>query len=364
MAKKTSIRFLVSALDWGMGHTTRMVPIMQYLQHIGHQVVFAGNSWQRAFIDKICPGIETINLEGYNIQYAQLGWLNKLRLLAQAPHILKSIAKEQDWLQQHIGTIKPDIIISDNRYGIHSPNCYSVILTHQLEIQSGAGSFANRALMRAHYKQLAPFNEVWVPDIKEAPGLAGRLSHPTSTPTNTHYIGLLSQFAESTTVVREEDYILALLSGPEPQRSILEQMLMNQYKQGMPELVIVGGVDTMPQHLPEGIAYHTRMGGEELKNIISGASGIICRSGYSTIMDLIYLQKKPFMIPTPGQTEQEYLAKKLAEEGTISFVAQHQFQLTKAITALKTSSTANKFPKEYYLQYQNRINSLIAKIGI
>ena len=136
------------------------------------------------------------------------------KLLQQVPAILKAVRQEHEWLQEIVKEYAIDAVISDNRYGLQHKEVPCVIMTHQLNVITGMGDAADGVLRGVHYKYLERFNECWVVD-REKDGLGGKLSHPKGLPDNAKYIGLLSQ-VENTTV--GQDYLLILLSGPEPQR--------------------------------------------------------------------------------------------------------------------------------------------------
>lgn len=329
MSKKTGLRILVAPLDWGLGHTTRCVPIIKALIALGHSPVVAGNKAQLSFIKNIYTSIETVILPGYDITYSAAKQPGAISLLALLPRITNAIRDEHRWLSRNIADLSIDGIISDNRYGLYHKGIPSVILTHQLEVQTGMGKLANRATQKVHYRYLQQFDEVWVPDVAAGEGLAGALSHPPKLPDNTRYIGLLSQF-EGGRKATDDEYLLILLSGPEPQRTMLDDMLWAQAMKYNGRVVFVSGSDT--QHrtdVPKHIEWHARVGGAELERLIAGATAVVCRSGYSTIMDLVLLKKKALLIPTPGQTEQEYLAKALAVRGLFNVCEQYETDINK-----------------------------------
>lgn len=297
--------------------------------------MFAGNHQQCDYISGTFPGIETIYLEGYNVRYAASGSMFMPAIIQQIPSLLHTISKENAWLKETVEQYKIDLVISDNRYGLYHDTVPSVIITHQLNIISGFGSMADNILRRLHYRFLNRFNNVWVVDVPGAPGLAGRLSHPSSLPRNTHYIGLLSQVEIKETT--GEKYLLVLLSGPEPQRTLLANKLWQQVLLYNGKIIFVEGSDEVAakQDIPPHITYHKKLSGEALATTISGAGMVICRSGYSTLMDLVKLNKKAILIPTPGQTEQEYLGKALYDGGVFISKPQKIFNLADALVEAK-----------------------------
>jgi len=304
---------------------------MQHIIAAGHRVLFAGNQWQRDYMSRTIPGIETIHLDGYNVSYASSGRMFMPAILVQIPGLLKTIKREHNWLKETVKSHKINGIISDNRYGLYHGQLPCVIMTHQLNAMSGLGTTADNIVRKLHYKQLQRFNRCWIVDVAENAGLAGKLSHPQLMPHNAEYMGLLSQ-AENATV-NTKGHLLVLLSGPEPQRTILSQKLWAQLKGYKGRVIFTEGKATaeVPKGIPPHISHYTILAKEQLRDAIQGADMVICRSGYSTVMDLVKLVKKAIFIPTPGQTEQEYLAKQLQEKGMFPYMFQNDFNLDKAL---------------------------------
>ncbi|MBW7912640.1 MAG: glycosyl transferase family 28 [Taibaiella sp.] len=325
------MNILVAPLDWGLGHTTRCVPVIACLRAKGHRILFAGNHQQCNYISGTFPGIETIYLEGYNVRYAASGSMFMPMVINQVPSLLRTIRKENDCLKETVKQYNIDLVISDNRYGLYHDTVPSVIITHQLNIITGLGNMADDLLRRLHYRFLNRFRAVWVADAQQAPGLAGRLSHPKQLPSNTQYIGLLSQVEHAATT--HTGYLLVLLSGPEPQRTILADKLWQQVLSYTGKVMFVEGSDeaAVKEDIPEHITYHKKLSGHSLAAAISGADMVICRSGYSTLMDLVKLNKKAILIPTPGQTEQEYLGRMLYQDGVFINKLQQSFNLDEAL---------------------------------
>lgn len=252
-------------------------------------------------------------------------------LIRQVPGLLKTIKREHTWLKEIVITHKVDGIISDNRYGLYHIQVPCVIMTHQLNAMSGLGTIADNIVRKLHYKQLEKFNRCWVVDVAENDGLAGKLSHPPLMPQNAEYIGLLSQ-AENVDESSKAD-LLVLLSGPEPQRTILSQKLWAQLKGYKGRVIFTEGKATAktPKDIPPHISHYTILAKEKLQDAIQGAGMVICRSGYSTVMDLVKLGKKAIFIPTPGQTEQEYLAKQLQGRDMFPYMPQDNLGLREAL---------------------------------
>jgi len=201
------------------------------------------------------------------------------------------------------------MVISDNRYGFTHKTAHCVLITHQLNIKAPFILFMANFINRAYINK---FNEVWVPDYKEKNlRLAGELSDPGKISIPVNYIGPQSALVHSTPVKRDSersDYLI-LLSGVEPQRTILENILITRMAFLQKKIILVRGSNTHLSVEDKNIKVMDFCFGEQLRDLIVNADTVICRSGYSTLMDLHLLHKnKLILIPTPGQTEQEYLA--------------------------------------------------------
>lgn len=335
MTSKTPRRLLIAPLDWGLGHTTRCIPIIRYLLSLDHRILFAGDESQRDFIKKTFPGIDTVHLEGYHVHYGKTAGGLAWSLVKQLPGIFTRIRQEHKWLNDLVGSGEVDAVISDNRYGLYHRDIPSVFITHQLSVRTGAGGRADKIFRSLHYRYINRFHACWVPDLPGDGSLAEGLSHPDVLPRQTHYIGWLSHLAPlpGAREKKPETRLLILLSGPEPQRSILSEILWKQcLEYPFPIVFIEGSAGCKPQgDIPAHITWKDRVAREELQPLLESASLVICRSGYSTLMDLMLLGKKAVIIPTPGQTEQEYLADRLHRKKFFYTASQEDLRLDRII---------------------------------
>jgi UDP:flavonoid glycosyltransferase YjiC (YdhE family) len=330
-------RVLISPLDWGLGHTTRCLPIIKSLLANGADVVVACNEKQAHLLRSEIPELVLLPLKGYSLTYSRITRRMWWKIFWQIPKILTAINREKKWLKELLDEEKFDCIFSDNRYGFRHPNVYSIFITHQLRVSVPLSKWIERQLQKWNYALINKFDECWIPDLEMAPGLAGELSHPKQFPSiKTKYIGVLSRFANSTQKKSSNSRLLLLLSGPEPQRTILENELLLQLKTHQGDAVIARGLpgNTDSIEVPGVTVFNHLPSGQLLKEIES-ADFIISRSGYSTVMDIVSLQKKSILIPTPGQTEQEYLAKFLMNHNLCVSFQQRNFNLE---AALKTAA--------------------------
>ena len=321
---KPNKTILVAPLNWGLGHATRCIPIIRTLLAQQFKVLLASDGAALALLREEFPQLPYKELPGYNISYSKKKHLFKAQMLLQSPRMLKAAKIERKLVKKWVADGLVDGIISDNRLGVRSNEVYSVFITHQLEVLSGTTTGISSKL---HKQIIKKFDACWVPDHQAKPNLSGRLGHPAKPPMNTIYIGALSRFEKKETPIKY-DYLI-LLSGPEPQRTLLEKILLDSFKETDKKvLCVLGKTDEPLGRFKYGnIKVVTYMTSKQLETAINSSEVVISRSGYTTIMDLAALEKKALFIPTPGQYEQEYLAKKLSAQGLVPYVTQDRFTL-------------------------------------
>jgi len=331
---KEKLLLLFSPLDWGLGHTTRSIPLLGALLKQGFRVVVACDSTQKAILSKELPALEFTYLAGYNIRYGASGARTLVHLLLQLPKILTKIKHEKRWLAAFLAKNKVAALISDNRYGLHHPHLPCILITHQLQPNTGLGAIADRFLQKRLYVFINSFKECWVPDVSGQINLAGSLSHPHFFPLiPTHYIGPLSRLLTPTPDSRSMPHLLFLLSGPEPQRSAFEKIILRELGASPRRAILVRGLAATAAPLPD-IAQLTVIpyaDANTISHLCSAASFVVCRPGYTTIMDMVALKMKMIVVPTPGQGEQEYLALHLQKNHMAVAEQQNNFSVDKAL---------------------------------
>ena len=309
------MRVLVCPLNWGLGHATRCVPIIRQLLADGHEPVIVSDSYPLEFLKQQFPDLRFIDYSSFNVYYSS-GNSQIIAMLFNSPDIIYGIYKEHQWLKNLLQTEHYDQIISDNRFGIWSKNVHSIYITHQIMVKMPRRlKIFEPLIWFVHRLIMSRYNECWIPDrLDEKGGLSGDLSHKYPLPKNTKFIGVQSRFSGMKNVQPDSTYeVVGIVSGPEPQRSIFENYLITKYKsEPYKTLIVSGQPDKDNVQKSEGnIILFSHLSDNELASFLKGAKKIICRSGYSTIMDLEALNcfEKAEFIPTPGQTEQEYLAE-------------------------------------------------------
>lgn len=337
MQQKSKIpTVLIAPLDWGLGHATRCIPIIRIMNQNGWRVILAADGNTASLLKNEFPDLLLVALKGYNIHYSTKKWMLPFTILLQVPKILSTIKTEYYWLQNTIDIHQIDLVISDNRYGLHSSKTHSVFITHQLTIKMPFG-WLERWVQKTNYNYIQQFSQCWIPDFEGANNIAGVLSHPKTLPNiPTKYIGPLSRFIKKEAVDFQYTFCI-LLSGPEPQRTILEKIILKDITTLNEKIILVRGKPNATETLSstDKVTIYNHLSGEALNSVIQASEYTISRSGYTTVMELLYLQKKAILIPTPAQTEQEYLAEKLCQQQWCYVVPQYQFNIQSAIDEAK-----------------------------
>ncbi|MBL0308941.1 MAG: glycosyltransferase [Bacteroidetes bacterium] len=326
---KSSKKVLVAPLDWGLGHAARCIPIIRELQQRGCEVVLASNGRSQYLLENEFPELKVLKLPAYNPHYPVQGSM-VWKMLMQLPKFFWTIFREGRSIRKIIKDHSIELIISDNRYGCRNNKVTSVFITHQMNLLipekfNGVASLANKI----HQSQIKKFNACWIPspELSMIPRLTNKVDGMDA-----RYIGFLSRFQQKE--LPKKYKLCVICSGPEPQREIFEKMMENELKEsGYASIIIRGKTEAMnPFYRKDNqctIVNHFKS--DEINQVIEESDLIIARSGYTTVMDLMRLGSKAVFIPTPGQTEQEYIAEELFKRGIAYYMKQSEFDLERAI---------------------------------
>jgi len=329
-------KVLISPLNWGLGHATRDIPIIRTLLAHGHEVTIAACGNARSVLEQEFPECTSRDFPDYSVPFSANS-LFLARFIASFPQLLQGIARERRNLATMLAEEKYDLIISDNRLGVYSTEIPSLFITHQLHFHLPlmmwplelAGIGLNSCL---HER----FDRVIVPDNPPGPqSLGGKLSRAGTDVTRdrAYYTGILTS-TRVQDVAQDLDYLI-LISGPEPQRTELEHLLLPQVKDLPGSVTVLLGSPQAAgaaQRQSEHCAILSYASTEEKELLMNRAKIIICRSGYTTMMELAELKKhRALLIPTPGQPEQEYLADYYEQQGWFHARNQHQLDLARDV---------------------------------
>jgi uncharacterized protein (TIGR00661 family) len=315
---------LVAPLNWGLGHATRCIPIIRALQENHYTPIIASDGEALALLKKEFPYLLCLELPSYQIEYPEDASKFRWKMMQQLPKILEALLAEKKIIKGWVNKYNLCGIISDNRLGVRSKKVPSVFITHQLRVLTGSTTWFSSSL---HQNFIQKFDEVWIPDFADELNLSGKMGHLKNPEPNHKYIGPLSRFTKKELPKKYDLFVL--LSGPEPHRGKIEIQLremLNSYTGNL--LFVSGKIEAEQKKFSlDSHTYMNFMTSSQVEQAMQESALVLCRSGYSTVMDLVALNKKAFFIPTPGQFEQEYLAKRLKKAGFFPFAKQSQFKL-------------------------------------
>jgi UDP:flavonoid glycosyltransferase YjiC (YdhE family) len=333
-------RVLYAVLNWGLGHATRSIPVINALQKHGFEPVIATDGAAFDFLNQSFPHLQKVEMPALKLSYAKSGsqvWA----MLGQTGKLIKWHRSESEFMAAHLTNNNYVGIISDNVPSVHSANIPSVYITHQLQVKAGLTS---AMATRAHHTLYQKFTEIWVPDSEGEYALAGALSKKKED-TKTRYVGVLSDLQPVTE--SEEFDCAAILSGPEPQRSMLEEALIVQLSAQVDRKVIF--IRGTQAKRPKGLPTHWQIidiaNRQEIQHAFARSRVIIARNGYSTLMDLEVFPKPALLIPTPGQPEQEYLATLPIHQKRYALHAQAALEAEKGMAEAIQKSVNSKKEK-------------------
>lgn len=358
---KINKNILVSPLDWGLGHASRCVPVIRLLIKHGANVFLGASGVTASFLRSEFPDLPIIPFNGYHIRYPARGSMTR-EMLRQSLSILRTIRQEHHELQKIVEKYNIHAVISDNRFGLWSSDAYNIYISHQIRIKAHGIKVFENILFRLHRRYINKFDECWIPDIAEMPGLSGSLSHPADG--NYYYVGPLSRFKAGEPKIKDKPYdLMVIMSGPEPQRSIFEKIVLDQLKTSNLKAIMVLGKPGKPikkDHQYKNIEIYPHLSTLQMQEAMLSSRLILCRPGYSSIMDLSKLGLKAAFIPTPGQTEQEYLADLHMKAKHYYAISQKDFNLDEVIT-LSNDYTGIKLEDNNNMLV-NRIEHLLSSL--
>lgn len=335
--KRSSLTILICPLDWGLGHATRCIPIIKNLKKAGHNVIIGSYGQSAELLKRQFPDLKHVHIPFKEVKYSNsLGMFTTIAF--QFPKIASGFLKENLLIKKIVKQLNPDVLISDSRFGVYHKQIHSILIIHQLILKCPTWiKWLEPLTATSIKKRLKNFDQIWIPDISGEKCLAGDLSQQKLSHPNVRFIGPLSRFSKLEPINKEKK-ILALISGPEPYRTNLEIKLRKQLENlKTPYTLLLGQPQNTnnPETTPYGTIY-PHMASEKIGRLLNDASIVISRAGYSTIMDLYAVGKSALLIPTPGQTEQEYLASHLNKGGHFLMVPEEKLDLKIQIPQIKS----------------------------
>ncbi len=327
-------KILYGVLNWGIGHATRSVPVIRRLREAGAEVYLASSGRALKLLQTDFPELETINMPALEMNYGGPGGFSGA-MLRQSVKLAAFIRGEHRALEKAVSRYGITGVISDGRPGFYSEKVPSVLINHQMNLKFPFFEKGINKIARTLYRN---FSELWIPDTNDDNRLAGDLSVAPEG-LNTRHIGWLSRYdgvdplmPEALRTLTGRPFWLYLLSGPEPHRSRWqEQVVNNLHGSGKRAVVLLGTPGEGVPEVNETLAVYPHLPARAIAALLQQAQGVVARSGYSTLMDLCFFGQKAVLVPTPGQSEQEYLAKYQMEQGRAAAVSQEKFDAEQGV---------------------------------
>lgn len=347
MSQKQSL-VLVCPLDWGLGHASRMIAVIDHFISLGSQVILGGSGKSGELLKTTFPQLPFIQIPSPVIRYSRKGqWLIPA-LMLQLPSLIFSVVREHLLIKKIVLARGINIIVSDNRYGLFCRHAHSIFVTHQISpVLPSLLRWAEYPLYLIIRTVILQFDECWIPDYADPhQNLSGILSHRYKLPENARFVGILSRFNLKSWRKQEpfaEKYALVVvISGPEPQSGIFNALLLRQILTLSHKTLIISGFMHSPLPIAENghvlLTQIPHLEPDQFGQVLLHADHIVCRSGYSGIMDLVALGLTALLVPTPGQPEQQYLAEYLSGKGWFSWIRQHTLDLSGLMKAAHSIS--------------------------
>ena len=349
------------------------MPLIDFLLERGVNVIIGTSGSAQKFLLDAYPSLIHVNLPAYNVSYSS-GSNQLFAIARQIPRLLHVIRKEHIELGKLVEVHQLDGVISDNRYGLWSSEIPSVFICHQLAIALPPSlSIFRKIIFNLHLNFIRKFIECWIPDVEGAYALSGGLSQKYSLPDNFYHIGILSRFLHKKTIIDTDlpvelrnlasPFILAILSGPEPQRTILEKKLIKAADNTEKRILIVQGKpgqkSTSVTGIKKNVVVIPFLQAAALAVLIQKSHVLISRPGYSSIMDYAALGlQKLILIPTPGQTEQELLGQELKRKNIAVVASQADFSLLQCLEEVE--STRGFEANMYHFTFQSIVANYLS----
>jgi predicted glycosyltransferase len=352
---------LVAPLDWGLGHATRCIPLIRFLHAAGQNVVIGCSGRSLELLKQEFPTLTAVHIPSYNIYYQASGSFI-LKIIVQLNKVFRGIRREHRLTKKIIKDQQIDLIISDNRYGVYDKRINSILISHQMMVKIPGFRWIEWIVYLWLRWQHRRFGEIWIPDAEGVINLSGDLSHKYSAGKRARFIGVLTRFDPPGQLPAVTVDVLVILSGPEPQRTLFESMIIAQAKTLPYSFVIVRGVSEQvyDEMIAPGIRLISYLTANELYKLILSSAVIISRGGYSTLMDLALLGRKCIFIPTPGQTEQEYIVAALAKKNLVVSASQDNFQLAELLE--KTARVNPFFIPVEHREFERHVSLALSKL--
>ena len=354
-------KIFVAPLNWGLGHATRNLPLIKAFLERGDKVIIAAHDRAKMLLQSEVPKCEFVDFPEYPIRYPQSGFFVTRFMFIIFPQMLIAMYKEKKQLQKLHNKYQFDYIISDNRFRLYLKGVKSYLISHQLRYKLPRSVTKLESLPEYFtYSFFKNYDKILVPDSDDPNSLTGELSHKMRylPDEKLHYSGILNDIQKpSKKQTKDIDYFI-IISGPEPQRTKLERLIFKQVNSLPGKIFVALGMPEKNYKIHQGNAtFYTYLNREQMHDFLQRSKFIISRPGYTTVMEMIQFNLQGLFIPTPGQIEQEYLAKYYEEKKWCHCVSQYKFNLVRDV---ENAKSYQGFPKSLQSSEEN-VKELINK---
>jgi UDP:flavonoid glycosyltransferase YjiC (YdhE family) len=352
------VKIFFPVLNWGLGHASRSLPMIRHYKAQGHEVLVASDGEALSMLRTELPDTMVLQLPGYGIQYGSR--FMPVNMLKHGPTMLRTMKQEHELTAAIIKRHEIDCIISDNRYGCYSADIPSAIITHQLQVFTGQ-KILDVYIRRQIRNWVRKFSEIWIPDQEPPGNITGDLTGLDMAPVPKYYLGTISELQCHP---REGRYdAVAILSGPEPQRTHFEQILTKQLSAMDGNFAIVRGKPDINNTVREegNLVIYSFLSRAGISKLLNETELVIARSGYTTLMDLARTGHRAILCPTPGQYEQIYLADRLHNSNQCVYMRQDSIDLKSAFEKIPLTHAIGYAGREPDKDFSERLYHLCGK---
>jgi uncharacterized protein (TIGR00661 family) len=323
------MNLIYGVCSWGLGHATRSLPIIRKLIKEGNNITIISNGRSLELLKReLNDSVDYLNIPDYPMLLSENSRQFMVKSVIYWPFFIRKMQSGFNKLTNILKSKECDLIISDARYDIYNRKIPSFFISHQMRIMNPLRikslEYGSEIFNLFFFKR---FRGVIVPDFKED-SLSGDLSHNLKKidENKINYVGVLSDFKKKDKK-KDIDYLISI-TGPEPQRTFFENKMLSQIKHLDGNIIVtLGKSEFLKNNFNENIKFYSYLNKHEREDLLNRSKILISRSGYSTILDLSVLGIKALMCPTPGQIEQEYLAKYHNKKGTFYSVSQDKINI-------------------------------------
>lgn len=327
-----TLKILFAVHDWGLGHATRDLPLIRGLAASGHRVwVLSTGRALQLLQGELGEACEYVRLQDIPKPLGRRPFWFYVRMSLSLPVVFWTFHRERRLVDALVAEHGFDRIVSDSRYGVCSPSVPSFYLVHSLrQIIPGRPKRLEKMVEAAQKLMWRRAVKLLIPD-EEEDGLAGDLCHDLacSWEGRLEYIGVLASVRRRD-VPQDVDHFISV-SGAEPQRTMFERLVLSQASSLPGRVIVALGRPEAGAAVSDGgrVQVHAFMARAEQEEMMNRARLVISRSGYTTLMELAELRRRALLVPTVGQSEQEYLAERLERLGRMHAVKQGDLDLVR-----------------------------------